>query len=1339
MPRVIRTTWFADMGYYNVPLFDFKLMRLTPRQLIVLLFCVGMAYFAGTVIVPLFFSDPLYMLFGAAAVFAVCAALLVRRGRVFAPEWYLYYFVRKAFGFRKPTVMAGAKPAKRKGPAPAIGAKPMIVPLGEPTRIVGVLFDPSTGRRLANAVYDVEVDGKPYDTGRTDKDGAYSIVFTPPQPGAFNLTVKLKGSKVVVEAIRVEAGGPKEQESPGAKNPEEKAERAQLKEAPSKEEEEEKKVLERLYVYELFPMNFISLPDKEQDRIVNGFRSFLNSLDTPVKIMAVRSSKEVEIGGTAFRTEYFRFFVLAEEPLEAQLETAGLSYQRTTEIPYPNQVHVTKSFVAVEGGRTLRTATVCELPQTLIEGFLCELYGIVDRIVLSVKPLPQGDAVAKLEKHYRLKLGFAYGGRVQQQEIAEGQMAQEALNRLTMGESRLFQVIANITVGGSTEAELSERMKRLRSHCRGKLIYIDAPLFVQDDLLRGDLGKVLYADTVTLGAFFPFVSADMIETPGGVCLGVNRMTGAPVIFDPYLRMNQNIAVIGVSGAGKCVAGSTLIVNPETGDLVRIDQVVNKKEGKVLTLGSDLKLAAEKPIAYYENGFQDVYELRTRLGKKIRVTAEHPFLTISGWKACKDLRKGERIAVPRVIPVFGNEDMPDYQVKALAYMLADGCAPKKGTIRFTDSDENTIKDFIECVSRFHSTYVRTVIKGKAKEVFVTGSRPSNFVSDPSSVIELFRAQIEEAKKDRKKKIETQIALYKAGLSPLQISTVFHCTREAVVFNLKKAGVYRPIIVKTEFRKWLKELNIHGKLSYEKEIPSVVFRLKKEKLALFLNRLFACDGWATFTGGKVNIGYSSSSEKIATQVQHLLLRFGVVAKLREKKTKKQPAYLVEIQNLEMAKKFLEEIGDFQRKDFEAIKNACMSKHSNTNVDTIPKEVWSRVRAIKQEKEKTWKEISHQRGLKNKKGLSSYFLHCPSRPLLKFFAEALGSEELRALAESDIFWDEVVSVTYAGKEPTYDLSMNPTHNFVANDIIVHNSYAAKTLLTRLLERDPDTAFFIIDPENEYARAMLPVDLTAQVVHVGRSRKLGLDPFLLFPGAKDMVLNILSDLLGVADDPDMLSELQVAVQRSSSLQDLYKNVGKALRKRLDGLLKGTNSFLFSGKPEPIKDRAIFSFRELHQAIQVSREKGALHLASLLIFGKIWKRIEEMPRERLKVVIVDEVWLYSQLPISASFLESVARRGRKRNVLFVLCSQRPADVFASEKCKAVIENCATKILFNQDEASANLIREAFDLTDFEIEQCTNFSQGEAILLSKGIRVPIRFMSTPEEHARFTTKPTEAL
>lgn len=65
-------------------------------------------------------------------------------------------------------------------------------------------------------------------------------------------------------------------------------------------------------------------------------------------------------------------------------------------------------------------------------------------------------------------------------------------------------------------------------------------------------------DTVTPGAFFPFVAADVIEAPDGIFLGLNRLTGAPVIFDPYLRANYNLALIGTSGSGNSFASKMML-------------------------------------------------------------------------------------------------------------------------------------------------------------------------------------------------------------------------------------------------------------------------------------------------------------------------------------------------------------------------------------------------------------------------------------------------------------------------------------------------------------------------------------------------------------------------------------------------------------------------------------------------------------------------------------------------------------------------------------------------------------------------------------------------------------
>jgi error-prone DNA polymerase len=47
------------------------------------------------------------------------------------------------------------------------------------------------------------------------------------------------------------------------------------------------------------------------------------------------------------------------------------------------------------------------------------------------------------------------------------------------------------------------------------------------------------------------------------------------------------------------------------------------------------------------------------------------------------------------------------------------------------------------------------------------------------------------------------------------------------------------------------------------------------------------------------------------------------------------------------------------------------------------------------------------------------------------------------SDVDWDQVVSVEPVGMRQTYDLTVEGDHNFVANDLIVHNSHAASFAL--------------------------------------------------------------------------------------------------------------------------------------------------------------------------------------------------------------------------------------------------------------------------------------------------------
>ena len=54
---------------------------------------------------------------------------------------------------------------------------------------------------------------------------------------------------------------------------------------------------------------------------------------------------------------------------------------------------------------------------------------------------------------------------------------------------------------------------------------------------------------------------------------------------------------------------------------------------------------------------------------------------------------------------------------------------------------------------------------------------------------------------------------------------------------------------------------------------------------------------------------------------------------------------------------------------------------------------------------------------------------------------------LAKSDIFWDEIIEIKeIKKKEKVYDISVPKNHNFVANNIIVHNSYMLGVLAEEL-----------------------------------------------------------------------------------------------------------------------------------------------------------------------------------------------------------------------------------------------------------------------------------------------------
>jgi replicative DNA helicase len=264
-----------------------------------------------------------------------------------------------------------------------------------------------------------------------------------------------------------------------------------------------------------------------------------------------------------------------------------------------------------------------------------------------------------------------------------------------------------------------------------------------------------------------------------------------------------------------------------------------------------------------------------------------------------------------------------------------------------------------------------------------------------------------------------------------------------------GVRNPIAL------WLDQLGVWGLRSHQKRVPATLFAQSDEKIGLFLRHLWATDGCVRMTYGKSvrpAIYYASSSEQLAFDVQSLLLRLGINARKRTQSQgeRGRPQHHVAISGREEIYRFLDLIGVLdvaaRQEQAEAIRLYLADKVSNTNRDVIPKDVWRLHAAPSMEQLKmTTRQMQAQMGGQYS-GTSLYQANL-SRERAERVAQIVDSAPLMALAQSDVYWDKIHSIEPDGVEDVYDLTVAGLHNFVANNIIVHNS----------IEQDADVVMFV------------------------------------------------------------------------------------------------------------------------------------------------------------------------------------------------------------------------------------------------------------------------------------------
>ncbi|MBF2063728.1 MAG: replicative DNA helicase [Calothrix sp. C42_A2020_038] len=508
-----------------------------------------------------------------------------------------------------------------------------------------------------------------------------------------------------------------------------------------------------------------------------------------------------------------------------------------------------------------------------------------------------------------------------------------------------------------------------------------------------------------------------------------------------------IIIAGRPAMGKCVAYDTEILLAD-GSISSIEEIYCRQKADLITLGDNWQFKIAQPSAYVDDGYKPVFRITTRLGRYVETTITHPYLTINGWRPLSELKVGDKVAVPRKYNVFGTETITDSEVKLLAYFISDGCLTGRNP-QFTNTNPVLQEDFSHAVTNFVGLQVRL-------QDYSGMRAPSLYVAKNYEVVSTQRQIFAERLKT---------AISSKGLSSRQISLILGVTPallcrwqqgksvpNAQSFELlcKTLEVTPKQLAPLGFatirkssnnllKLWLQKQGLWDKDAYTKTIPSIVFKLTRAQIALFLNRLFATDGWASLLkSGQAQLGYCSVSEKLARQIQHLLLRFGIIANLNRKSVKyketRREAWQLDITDVYSIKTFVSEIGIFgKEKALSNIKLALEDRVYQTNSDTIPVDIWQQLAIAKGNE--AWTLLARRAGLK---GYSN--IHVGKRNLsrekLYVLATALENLPLQQLATSDVYWDEIVSIKPMGEKQVYDLTISKTHNFVANDICVHNT---------------------------------------------------------------------------------------------------------------------------------------------------------------------------------------------------------------------------------------------------------------------------------------------------------------
>src|SRR3990167_8168940 len=325
---------------------------------------------------------------------------------------------------------------------------------------------------------------------------------------------------------------------------------------------------------------------------------------------------------------------------------------------------------------------------------------------------------------------------------------------------------------------------------------------------------------------------------------------------------------------------------------------------------------------------------------------------------------------------------------------------------------------------------------------------------------------------------------------------------------------------------------------------------------------------------------------------------------------------------------------------------------------------------------------------------------------------------------------------------------------------SYETKLEILRSLMFGTDV--IVIDPEREYEK--LAEAMGGRSFHISLSSEHHINPFDLPPVKEDedpkdiLRSNIialvglfrimlgglspeedaivdraisetyaLKDITGDADftgaEPPLLSDFEQVLSGMEGSESLVERLSKYTRGTWSGFLNQPTNI-------DLKQQfAVFSVRDMEDELKP--------VAMYIITHYIWNEVRHEMKKRL--LVIDEAWWMMKSEDTASFLYSVAKRGRKYYLGVCTITQDVEDFLRSPYGRPILSNSSIQLLLKQSPTTINVLQETFNLTDEEKYLLLEAGVGEELFFAGLKHVAIKIIPSYTEDQIITSDPSQLL